>query len=347
MDLFQEAKWYMTETDRVSWYNAGIQQNVVVPRIGRFGMLFSDDCLPACGALLDARMSSGQTLNLFGDLTAMEMNDPCRICVETTYEATMDLITTAAKGLFGVMAYELQKSYTVAVAASDAAKAAEILPLLQKAGTIYAKVDRATMQEFFMYYTTREIYGQLGAGTYIAKYDIVNALCGSACMTPLADRVGELMTNNAEMTEREALALIADGDLKNHADAAFSSENTAGTPFTWVTGSPQGGSGVDFTGQILTSTAYFDLTNFQGPAEWKPLFGSTGPMDPGDPTGPPDPGDGAAGIADPSDFYWIAAVETDPVYKWFMAGETKATARKYYGTSAYNVQCLIYLASFI
>jgi hypothetical protein len=335
MDLFQEASWYMTETDRVSWYKAGIQENVVVPRIGRFGIM-TTSCAPACGELLNARISSGKTLNLFGDLTAMEMNYPCRICIETTYEATMDQITNVATGLFDVMAQQLQRSYAVAETANDGAKMVEIGTLLQKVGVIYAKVDRAAMEEFFMYNTTRGIYGQLGARPYLEKYDAVNAGCGS-CMTPLANRVGVLMTNNAGMTGDEALALIAGGDLKAHADAPFNSVNTAGNPFPLSLPSyagPVGGSGVSFAGQLLSSSAYFDLENAKNATLWNPLFGATG-------------GDGAAGIVDPSDSFWISTVETDPVYKWFMAGETKLTARKYYGTSAYRVQCLIYVVSFI
>jgi len=327
MDLFQEANWYMTETDRVSWYNKGIVKNVVVPRVGRFGIMTTTCNTPSfCEPLLADRISTGKTLNLFGDLTSMEMNNPCRICIETGYEATMDQITGIAQGLFGFMAFQLKRSFDAAELAVDIPKMQLIGPLLQKVATVFqTKVDRAAMEEFFMYYTTRGIYGQLGAGVYIEKYDAVNALCGFACMTPFIDRVTEMMTNNFGLTAAEAYAAIAGADLKNHADAAFSSDNTAGTPFTWTTGSPQGGSGVDFSGTLFSSTAYFDLTNAQDLANWDPKFGADGANL-----------DGAAGLADPTDPFWIAMVETDPMYRWFMAGETSMTARKFYGTSAYN-----------
>lgn len=318
MDLFQEASWYMTEIDRVSWYNAGIQENVVVPRIGRFGIMTSPACQAACGALLFQRISTGKTLNLFGDLTAMEMNNPCKICIESTYESTMDYFTGVAKGLFGFMVLQLQTSLEVATVAGDDAKMLQIGTLLQKVGMIYGKVDRAAIEEFFMYYTTRGIYGQLGATAYIGNYNNVNAAC-EGCMPPLG--------------LPDTYAATADADLKKHADAAFSSVNTAGTPYP-VTGFPQGGSGVNFTGTLFSSTGYFDLTNAQNPTAWNPKFGTTGT-------------DGAAGVADPTDLFWTLAVETDPVYKWFMAGETKMTARKFYGASAYSVQYLVYVALFI
>jgi hypothetical protein len=86
MDLWVEMKDYFTETDRVSWYQKAITDKVINPRTGKFGTLVSEACQQACGPLLLYRFSRGETLSLFSDLTAMNMNDPCRICVDTNYD---------------------------------------------------------------------------------------------------------------------------------------------------------------------------------------------------------------------------------------------------------------------
>jgi len=308
MDLFQEANWYMTEKDRVSWYNEGIKKNVINPRVGRFGVMIQycggED---HCKTIIDNRTAANTPLKLFSDLTGMQMNNDCRICIENNYEATMTSVTNAGQGLFKVMYNELLRSLTKQqndpLVDQDTTKMLNIANLLPKVGAIIAKIDRSAIEEWFMYYIARQLYGRLGATEYIGKYNDVNEKCGD-CIPSLAERLAA--NGNDDLA-------IASEDLLNHADASFSSVNTAGLPYpVTALGGPQGGSGIDFKGTTLSATAYFDLLNYGQPG-WNPKYGPTG-------------ADGSDGIANLDDVYWAAMVESDPVYKWFMAGETKMTA---------------------
>jgi len=319
MDLFQEARWFMSETDRVSWYNNGIKKLVVSPRIGRFGIM-SQSCgneNQPCRALIGTRIAQDDALRLFSDLSGMEMNDPCRICVETAFDATMEQFTTGTQALFGVMTQQLQRTLGTlsAEANQDAAKIASITDLVTKVVNILGKINRAAMEEFFMYYATRGLYQQLGAESYLENYPAVNQGFGNQ-MTPLGDRIAAILAATGGTDLTIAAAMVAGIDLGAHVDSPFSSMNTAGNPFPIPGAGIQGGSGLDFSGELFDSFQYFDLEHIQDPPNWNPKFGPTGT-------------DGSTGLVDPDDQFWVENVDTDPVYKWFMAGETKMTARKF------------------
>lgn len=114
--------------------------------------------------------------------------------------------------------------------------------------------------------------------------------------------------------------------LLNHADNTFSSVTTAGSPFPfWSeadgTGAmfagtnPVGGSGVDMSAPTLSAAAYFDMGNYYTNRDgWSPMYAVNGSAD--------------DGFADPltADALWQGMVETNPVYAWFMAGETEMTS---------------------
>ena len=92
MGFFQEASWFATEEDRLSWYDEGIKADIVTPRIARFGVMASQCSTtrggpnPACDKIMSLRLSSAYAeaegygadytnpLQLFSDLTRMEMN---------------------------------------------------------------------------------------------------------------------------------------------------------------------------------------------------------------------------------------------------------------------------------
>lgn len=319
MDLYKEARWYMTETDRLTWYEKGIQANVIKPRIPRFGIM-QNDCATAtqCGPLLQQRISSGEALLLFGDLTAMSMSDPCRICIETTFEARMEQGAAGVTDLFGLIAQHLSASAAAFAAVPETQ--AKMLEIAGKASSIYTKMSengREMFEEFTTYYTTRALYTQLGAEQYLSTYNDVHAAVTGVggTMTDLTTRLLEFVAQPSDLADpvifRNAGAAVAAKDLAAHADGSFWSVNTAGNPYPFeipaVTPapgfkSPVGGSGLDLSGQILSMSAHLDAGNAGNLEVWAP------------------------GSPDPNSDGWINLVESDPIYKWFMAGEEETIA---------------------
>lgn len=315
MDLYKESRWYMTETDRLTWYEKGIQANVIKPRIPRFGIM-QNDCatITQCGPLLQQRISSGDALLLFGDLTAMSMSDPCRICIETTFEAKMEQGAAGVGGLFGLIANYLGQSAAAFAAAPETQ--AKMLEIAGKALSIYTKMNengREMFEEFTTYYTARGLYTQLGAEQYISSYNSVYTAVTTAggTMTPFNERLLEFAepSDLADPVKVQNAALaVAAKDLAAHADGDFSSVNTAGNPYPFEIAavgfqSPLGGSGLDLSGQTLSMSVHLDAGN-AGKPEWAP------------------------GSPDPNSDGWINLVESDPIYKWFMAGEEETIAGK-------------------
>jgi len=152
---------------------------------------------------------------------------------------------------------------------------------------IISKVDRAAIKEMFVYLTTRDLCAQLGAPTYLAAYPLVCSKC-AATGSPM--------------------------QLLAHADSPVSSHNTLGSPFPVYSVDdavgtfgkeivPFGGSGLKLDGTLLSIAVYFGLTD---KTNYKLLYTN--------------------GMADTTDGAWIKFVDSDPVYKWFMAGETKMTS---------------------
>lgn len=321
MDLYKESRWYMTETDRLTWYEKGIQANIIIPRIPRFGIM-QNDCATAtqCGPLLQQRISSDQALLLFGDLTAMSMSDPCRICIETTFEAKMEQGAAGVTGLFGLIAQYLSAS--AAAFAGVPETQAKMLEIAAKASSIYTKMSengREMFEEFTTYYTARGLYTQLGADQYISNYNIVHAAVTGVggTMTDLTTRLLEFVAQPSDLLDpvksSNAGAAVAAKDLAAHADGDFWSVNTAGNPYPFEIpaatpapgfNSPVGGSGLDLSGQIQSMSAHLDAGNAGNLEVWAP------------------------GSPDPNSDGWIKLVESDPIYKWFMAGEEETIAGK-------------------
>lgn len=204
----------------------------------------------------------------------------------------MDELTNGAKSFLGAMLATVQK-YN-----NDTSYDA----LLAKISTALASIDRTTIEDFTKYYVARSLYAELGATSYISTYTNVNALIGGL-MPSLTQRAQEM--NETEVT-------IAQMDLLAHADAPFSSLNTAGNPLPLpgFGGAPFGGSGMDLSGDLLGSVKDlavsdpFDLITLNiNPANWNPV--------------------------DPSSETWQLEVETDPIYQWFIGGQDEITACEY------------------
>lgn len=326
MDLWVESRDYFTETDRVSWYNKGIIDNIVNPRVGKFGILASGEC-NACLPLLAYRLIRGESLLLVADLTAMRMNDPCRICVDGAYEgktlylyfkldrrsyislilyflvAQMEALTSGVKQLFNLMYMTISKYNSNSTYST----------LLEKVSFGIADIDRSKVEEFHKYYVTRGVYAQLGASDYVTLYTQNAPFLG---LPSLQDRAEALNLTVGD---------IAQMDLIAHADAAFSSINTAGNPLPLP--SPVGGSGINLSGAILGSIANpgsldpFDLITLSSgnPLAWNPVV--------------------------PESEQWILEVESDPVYQWFITGQEMMNGSKYMTTSIFLVY--IFLDHFI
>jgi hypothetical protein len=72
MDYFQEARWFFDETDKLTFYSSVIQEQLVKPRIKRFGTM-TQTCMSTgatsvgdfCDDLYNTRVEAGETLLLF------------------------------------------------------------------------------------------------------------------------------------------------------------------------------------------------------------------------------------------------------------------------------------------
>lgn len=307
MDFFQEANWFMNEADRLSWYEKGIKANLVVPRIGRFGIM-SQYCSSAgpypitvCDDIISLRQNAtyaieqgfdadyADPLALFSDLASMEMNHPCRACIEPNYETVMEQLFLGAQAGFYTILGELDRSIKILNnnTSPDMAKIAKMGGIIQKVGGIVAKLDQAAIEDFFAYQTTRGLYLELGAEVYSGTWMLFNV-----------SGLFDTLTPDPEV-------------LLQHADGPFSSHNTMGSFVPWYNQSdpvgtigtgfkPYGGSGVDLSGTPTQMLQYFGLL----PGTEK-MYSS---------------------FADPDDGFWQSVVEGDPVYKWFTAGETPMTS---------------------
>ena len=320
MDLFQEARWYFTEKHRVTWYNDVIRKLLVKPRVPRFGIM-TQVCSSSGGPLsrsedcdhiialrtnktyaMENNFSSSYTdpLLLLSDVGGLEMNDRCKMCIEQGFEQTMARLTNATIGLFQGMRYELS-SLAESGTVKNESDLIKLERLMQQIGTVAETVDRAAVEEFYFYYVVRGLYSQLGADAYVSNYEDSMQLLSIPCNIATGDPNKCPLT----VTKEEAMA-----HLSSHADNTFSSITTAGAPFPFWSqadgtgylfagASPIGGSGIDMSGNLSSASLYLD--SYAG--------------DYIDPLTP--------------ESNWTRFVETDPIYRWFLAGVTPMMSRKF------------------
>lgn len=298
MDFFLEARWFFEEEDRVTWYEEVARKLVIAPRIPRFGILqqkCSNLTIPEnprgeCNDIIMHRMVTDEPMKLFSDIGNMENNNPCKRCIEEEYEDATEELHTNIGILFGVLAMELGKAGNGELAA--------------KYESILSNLDRQAAIDFYNYNVIRNLYAELGAPDYMKNKDNLNMfLCTIMQCDP---------TSTTYEEAKQALLF--------HADHAFSSSVTSGNPLpSWGDNgegyfmegdSPVGGSGLNLTGIFGSMAIYFDLANYMQP-NWDPLYEN-------------------GKFASPNDAEWTRFVETDPIYKYFMAGETQMTGREYH-----------------
>jgi len=284
MDYFQEARWFFDDVDRNTWYEEIIEKLVIRPRIPRFGAMSNAPCGDLsdgnltnnpCDQLLATRFQADEALTLFADIGNLEFNDACKICIEETYEGTIDDLYIAIQTMF-VALLNLKQDDAVLVKSYE---------------QILSDLDHNAVVDFYTYYVIRTVYAQLGSEDYLNNYRALQSICELETYT-LPFCFLENIT--------EADAYVA---LLNHADHTFSSTVTSGNPIPiWGNDgeglllegfpseplSPVSGSGIDMSGRFLSTLEYLANPN----STWQ-------------------------------------NVETDPVYRWFIAGVTDMTAREF------------------
>ena len=329
MDLFQETRNdYFNTVSRLTWYHGVVRGAAIRPRILRFGMM-QQACLTPVDAPPDSQGTSpcdhqaalrmspdyaeangypreyANPLGLISDVGSLELNNKCRICIEESLEAQMAELHQLVVGMFTVYGMEFRRYQASLNSTEDRAKMEEYA---SKAESIVEKVDRKAVEDFFYYQVIRKTYGALGAQGYMNAY---NQMITPEALPFLDCSVVTCPQFNITLADATAALL-------RHADNAFSSVSTAGTPLPlWSEGNgtgymfagndPVGGSGIDMSGNITHAAGYVDMLNY-GKETWSPLYSN--------------------GFADPltPDPMWQPLVEVNPVYAWFMAAETEMTA---------------------
>lgn len=333
MDLFQEAGWYFTEEQRSTWYKE-MKGMVMKPIVVRYGVL-NDKCLsPADNTACDhasklrndpdyaiahgypAEYAGGAT-DVFQDILTMELNDPCRICIEENIDEQLrELKDDYVIPAFTTLTQQLRR-FLFALEERDDVRTStlkRVESLIKKTATIATKTSREDVEDFYMYYNIRNLYAE-GADDFQELYREVNSpryrsfICG----------YDELQCPPEDISLEDARRY-----LLNHADNMFSSEVTFGAPFPfWSkpdgTGHlfagnyPVSGSGINMSSPLYSLAQYLDLENKDDEHSWRPFFYDNRRQD---------------GFVDPlgHDYLWETMVTTNPVYSWFMAGETEMTA---------------------
>ena len=301
MDLFQEARWFFEENDRVTWHDTLIHDTLVAPRIPRFGIM-QNSCPQECAVVMGLRLSPefavsqgfppeyANPLALFADIGNMEFNDPCRACIEENYISTVQTLLPYITNSFGLMA-QLTAGLLQSGAVTDPEQAQQLQTLAGQYGQIAQTTTLQDAADFLFYYTLRGLYAQLGTASYLAGY---------AQLSPL---VGQCQALGLVCPPAEVDEVLAAQHLLAHADHDFSSVNTAGSPFPMFSDSalfagsqPFGGSGVDMSQDLFSMAVYLDLFNAATPENWNPAFGTVF---------------NALNLTE--------VVEANPVYAWFMS----------------------------
>jgi len=318
LDYFQEAGWFFEENDRVTWRNSVIRKSIVKPIIPRFGIM-SQYCPTQCQHQITLRNSEAYAvlngydasyanpLGLLGDIASMEMNDPCKRCIEENFEVQINNLLLATKGSFGVLAQQI--GILIQSGAADPSSVPQLATLAGQYGQLAQSLTRADAEEFFTYYTTRGLYPAFNLDGYKEAYDQLVAVLRTPCLQVKATTRPDLICPNETVTDDEAEQAMLD-----HADGPFSSYNTAGSPFPWWsdasgTGklfegtSGVSGSGINMAGELLSMAFYTDILNVQNPPAWNPLWDGLGGF-PTDPLNHP---------------VYQQTVLGDPTYNWFMA----------------------------
>jgi hypothetical protein len=296
MDFFEEARWYFTEEQRVTWYKE-IRGKVIKPLLIRYGIAL-DNCVsdthdnnPSAGACDHAYMlrtdpdyavsqgfsanHAGSLIDLLQDLHSLPLHDPCRICIdESTALHLQQLKDDYVVPAFTTLTQQLRRFLFSLEEREDVRMDTlrYVEALIKSTASIATKVTSEDVEDFYMYYTLRTLYGE-GAANYQEVYRQVNdplyrsILCDS---------------ENLECPPEDVTLEEAAEALLRHADNRFSSLVSFGAPFpfwgaTDGTGHlfagtfPVSGSGVNMSAPFDSLKIYLDLDNRQG-QDWRPFF---------------------------------------------------------------------------
>ena len=310
MDLFREARWTFGERGRLSFYQT-IQDLLLAPRLPRYGILLSQ-CAAACEFVLQYRLdpeSAGfpdtepDPLLLFDDVGSLEFNDPCRICIEENYTATIEELYADIVPMYS---YLKQHVIQARDASSQDENAREQLDeIAGKLTIIMDTVTKDDVADFYFYYVARNLYGELGVDAFLEEYQ-QSAATVDQCLA-----FGAWLGLTCPVHPDQVDEALATQFLLDHADNTFSSVNTFGAPTPlWsepdgtgylllannVTGRlhPVGGSGVNMSAPLDSMRTYLALLFLQDD------------------------------LVDPASQEWNDMVETNPLYAWLMANLTLA-----------------------
>ena len=329
MDLFEEARWYFKEEHRVAWYQE-VKTAMIKPLMVRYGVMV-DMCMTVCEHVYLLRMNpdyavdngypashAGSMTDLLQDIYNLELGNSCRICIEDGIDIKMDFLKDEyVVPAFTILTQQLRRLLFELEQQQDTTptKVQFVVSLIRKTASITTSTTRADVEDFYTYHVIRGLYSLMGAKEYQKMYRSVNdpmyrnVICdleGVQC-PPLNVSLGE-----------------AEQSLLDHADSPFSSLVTFGSPFPFFgvqdgsgplfAGNQRvGGSGINMSAPLESLVDYLDLYNRNGGDNWKPLFYDSSRQD---------------GFIDPfgDNPLWERMVATNPVYAWFMAGETEMTA---------------------
>ena len=309
MDLFEEARWTFSEEERADGFYQGIVQDLLIaPRLPRFGALRSS-CTKACDFVITYRTNPellgypadvASPLSLLADVGDLEYSDPCRICIEEEYTATIEDLYANIEPTYSYLLQKVQD----AMETDDDTKA-ELSDIAAKLDTIIQYVTEDDVVNFYSVYVARSLYGELGVESYLESYALFNSSIASC------NAFGGWLGLSCPAAPDDIDAATATRDLLNHADNTFSSVSTSGAPFPFwsesdgtgallkpnnVTGRlyPVSGSGINMSAPLNSLTRYFGFLFLQKKE------------------------------VDPSSQEWQNMVATDPLFAWLMANLTLA-----------------------
>ena len=293
MDLYEEARWTFQLFDKVAWYQAIVLDTLVAPRVPRFGAL-TTTCALQCQEVVGYRFITGNPLALFADVGNLEYNHPCKMCLEASYQKTIEDL----HGLVGPAFFQLSNFVTNYNARENNTDTEEQTAEYQRIATNLAALSQSIttndVVDFYKYYVERGLYAQLGAASYLTSYRSFQPYIEQCIAVLGADTCP---THPDEMNSDLAMR-----DLLRHADNVFSNITTAGAPFPfWSapdgtgflfvpsaqgTFHPVSGSGIEMSGNITSLLVYLQTSG---------------------------------GVANPSSEAWDTLVDKNPLYAWFMA----------------------------
>ena len=327
MDLFREARWTFSESERVTYYESAIKNLMIKPLLPRVGIML-EECSDACAFITAYRLDPesvgfpadvANPVGLFGDVGSMGYNHPCRICIEDEY-------TSKIKELNTTISTEFKALRTSIIASKDLLEEAEAIgkfvgvstqsinttedkdklgkqldDIATKLGQLESTITTDDVVDFYFYYVARRMYGELGVESYLKLYA---ALAGQGYKT--CELGAAFFGLTCPQHPSEIDAATAKQHLLNHADNDFSSVATSGVPLPFwseadgtgflfqaneETGTllPVSGSGVNMSAPMSSLKSYMAS-----------LFLTRSPADPNSPL-------------------WRDMVESNPHYAWFMA----------------------------